>query len=232
MVRDYAGWWTSGLEGIRFWPFLAPCLLFFYLRKMAELHIWSATGSFHFVSFAIMFVCYQNSITKNHPIWASGWSDVEMWLWKVGCTPLDNRQVRHHGPLSSWGATATQCILWAGCEGAPGLWACKEGLIRASVSPLINLYFLIIYDKKLTKKHRNHSDYVTDRIFSFLHAARQKALKEAQKGEAQEEQVLIIVIRLGLSPTCWRVPCVSSCCLVLGDWSSQKVFAAGELNFH
>jgi len=62
MLQIDIGCWNWGLEGVGFWPILAPLLLLF-LRKWPKIDISPTTGSFHSNSFAIMFVYYKSTKT-------------------------------------------------------------------------------------------------------------------------------------------------------------------------
>jgi len=60
--------------------------------------------------FSLQFFCndvyllQEHQNIKNHVIWCSGWSAVDIWLWKVGFTPRPIRHGRRDVNLSSSGA--------------------------------------------------------------------------------------------------------------------------------
>ncbi len=104
MLLIDTGCWNSGLENVEFWPILAPLLLIFSREMTQNAHLtnhWVFSLQFFFNHVCLL---QEHQNTKNHVIWCSGWSGVDIWLWKVGFTP---QPIRHGHPdvhLSSSGA--------------------------------------------------------------------------------------------------------------------------------
>ncbi len=87
---------TEVWRGSDFDPFWHPSpLVLVFLREMTK----NAHLTNHWV-FSLQFFCnvcllQEHQNTKNHVIWCSGWSGVDIWLWEVGFTP---RPIAHGPP--------------------------------------------------------------------------------------------------------------------------------------
>jgi len=109
MLQIDIGCWNWGLEEVGFWPILAPLLLLSFFKGK-----WHLTN--HWV-FSLQFFCndvcllQEHPNTKNHVIWCSCWSGVDIWLWKVGFTL---RPIRHGPPDRAFSSSSAVKSLQAG----------------------------------------------------------------------------------------------------------------------
>ena len=94
-------WIRGRFSGGPFWGSFG----WFFLREMTEnpqlTNHW--VFSLHFFCNDIYFV-KEHHATMNDSIWASGWSGMEIYTWKVGFTPRPIRHCLRDGQFSSSGS--------------------------------------------------------------------------------------------------------------------------------
>jgi len=95
---------TQVWRGLDFDPFWHP-FCWFFKGNAPKMHISSTTGFFSLQLFCNdVCLLQEHQKTKNHVIWCSGWSGVDIWLWKLGFMPRPIAHGRRDGYLSSSGA--------------------------------------------------------------------------------------------------------------------------------
>jgi len=104
-----SGWWNPGLEGVDLWPILAPICWIFLSGECA--HVTNRWVSSHQLFCNDVCLLQEHQNISKHVIWCSGWSGVDIWLWKVGFTP---RKIKHGPRDRQFGSSSAVESLQAG----------------------------------------------------------------------------------------------------------------------